>query len=377
MRRGAARRRRAIRGPATPSEIGHQRDTVITARGQTSECQSIGAGMKPPTIYSIARELGLSPSTVSRALNESSLVKPDTRERVLKEASRLGYVQNFQARALRRSSTGMIGVLIPDLTSEVFNVLVSSIQLELNERDYGLIIGQSLNDPELDRRYALAFQSQMVDGILHAPCTPRGVDDAFSGAVHPPVVEIIRQSENDSRYSICMDDEGDAALATKHLIGRGYTRIYVVLGPEEFSTARLRGRGAVAAAQSSPEVSVVLCHGSYSEEWGYQQGARIAGELSSGEATAVLVTSNSFMAGVMGALSDRGVSIPDDLGLAAMEDPSWFRVAKPPVTSVSGQTRELGRIASATILELIEGREPQGPRRRVLHGMLRERESTR
>ncbi|KTR87292.1 LacI family DNA-binding transcriptional regulator [Leucobacter chromiiresistens] len=332
--------------------------------------------MKPPTIYSIASELKLSPSTVSRALNESSLVKPETRERVREVAARLGYVQNSQARALRRSSTGMIGLLIPDLTSEVFNVLVSSIQLELNNHDYGLVVGQSLNQPELDRRYALAFQSQMVDGILHAPCTPHGVDDIFSGGVRPPVVEIIRQSDSVDRFSVCMDDEGDAALATRHLINRGYTRIYVILGPDEFSTAHLRARGAMQAAANHPEVTVVLCNGAYSEEWGYQQAARIAGELGDDQ-TAILVTSNSFMAGVLSALSDRGLSIPNDLGVSGLEDPSWFRVARPALTSVSSQTRELGKVASELMLDLIAGATPDGPRRRVLHGMLRDRDSTR
>ncbi|AQA03409.1 hypothetical protein BVC93_14440 [Mycobacterium sp. MS1601] len=333
--------------------------------------------MKPPTIYSIAEELGLSPATVSRSLNGSPRVTEKTRDRVLRAAENQGYIRNQQARALRQTSTRMIGLLVPDLTSEVFNVLASCIQLELHERGYGLIIGQSLNQAELDRNYLQAFQSQKVDGILHAPCTPHGVDDTFA-TVPVPVVEIIRESDGQPRDSFCNADINDAVLLTSYLARRGYEEIFVVLGPQEFSSARLRGEGAGRVTAAHPGVAVHLCHGPFTEEWGYQVGAQVAAASQTGSArVGIAVTSNTFMAGVLGALKDRGVRAPKDVGIVGMEDPNWYRVADPPITAVAGPTWELGKQASRKLLELIEDGQGAGPVTRTeLHGVLREREST-
>jgi DNA-binding LacI/PurR family transcriptional regulator len=333
--------------------------------------------VKPPTIYSIAEELGLSPATVSRSLNGSPRVTEETRDRVLREAENQGYIRNQQARALRQTSTRMIGLLVPDLTSEVFNVLASCIQLELHGRGYGLIIGQSLNQAELDRNYLQAFQSQKVDGILHAPCTPNGVDDTFA-AVSIPVVEIIRESDGQPRNSFCTADINDAALVTSYLARRGYEEIYVVLGPQEFSSARLRGEGSDRIKALHPEVTLHLRHGPFTEAWGYEVGAQAAAASQSGTGRiGIAVTSNTFMAGVLGALRDRGVSAPADVGIVGMEDPNWYRVADPPITAVAGPTWELGKQASRKLLELIEeGQGDQPATRTELHGVLREREST-
>ncbi|MGB3483437.1 MAG: LacI family DNA-binding transcriptional regulator [Mycobacterium sp.] len=333
--------------------------------------------MKPPTIYSIAQQLGLSPATVSRSLNGSPTVKEETRDRVLRAAESLGYIRNQQARALRQTSTRMIGLLVPDLTSEVFAVLASSIQLELHRRDYGLIIGQSLNQPDLDRNYLHAFQSQMVDGIIHAPCTPNGVDDAFA-TLSTPVVEIIRESDGGPRNAFCNADRGDSALITSYLARRGYEEIFVVLGPQEFSSARLRSEGAGKVRAAYPNVNLHLCHGPFTEEWGYQVGAQVASVSQARDSrVGIAVTSNTFMAGVLGALKDRGVSAPADVGIVGMEDPNWYRVANPPLTAVAEPTWELGRQASQRLLELIaDGQGTEPVKRTELHGVLREREST-
>ncbi len=333
--------------------------------------------MKPPTIYSIAEELGLSPATVSRALNGSPTVKVETRERVLRAAENLGYIPNQQARALRQTNTRMIGLLVPDLTSEVFNVLVSSIQIELDRHEFGLVIGQSLNQPELDRKYLQAFQSQKVDGIIHTPCTPNGVDDVFA-ELATPVVEIIRESDGQRRNSFCTADSDDAALITAYLARRGYETIFVVLGPREFSSARLRSEGAASIMAEYPHVDLRLSHGSFDEAWGYQVGAQAAAASHTQRGrVGIVVTSNTFMAGVLGALKDRGLSAPADVGIVGMEDTNWYRVAQPPLTTVAASTWELGRQTSQKLLQLIsDGQGSEPVRRTELHGILHEREST-
>ncbi|GHJ38472.1 LacI family DNA-binding transcriptional regulator [Streptomyces sp. TS71-3] len=327
----------------------------------------------------IAKETGLGLGTVSRALSGAPRVSPATRRRVEEVAERLGYRSNGLARALRRSQTNVIGLVIPDMENEFYTSGAAILQGVLASQGYRLLLGCNNSDPETDRELLASLVEQRVDGIAHTPCDPDGSRVAREMSPGMPVVEYARRSALDTVDSVTGDEQQGSAQIVAHLAALGHTRIAMVSGPPGLSTTVARVAGFEEACRrlrlrkrDCPQLS-----GRYDAEWGSDAVLRILRDHP--EVTAVYASSSRIVLGVLETLRRAGVSVPGQMSVAGFLNPQWFRIAGPPLTTYELPLREMGDMAAQLLLQRLgeeDAAQRHAPRAVRFEGRLVVREST-
>ena len=305
--------------------------------------------MPRPTAQDLAERLGVSTATVSRALNGHRHVRKETRERVELAAREAGYQPNVLARALRREESKLVGLIVPDVSSEFFAAATAVLQSALGNHGYQLLLGVSRDDPEVDRCLLLQLVQQRVDGIVHVPCTPDGAAflQDFAGA--PPVVELNRRSTALHADTVTPEDREGATIATHHLLELGHTRIAAIGGYPDVSTTKERMAGfldaieAVGLADSGQTLAR-----EYSVCWGYEAAKRLL--MSSEPPTAIFATNTQLTAGVLQAIADEGQRAPSDLSVVGFDDPPWYQACQPGITTYADPLRQMAELTSELLL---------------------------
>jgi LacI family transcriptional regulator len=201
------------------------------------------------TIFDIAEALNISASTVSRALQGSTLVNYKTREKVEQMAKEMDYQQNVMASNLRKSKSNTIGIIIPRINRNFFSQVISGIEDTARKNGYHILIGQSLELPELEKELLDTFFSARVDGIV-ASCTMHTTD--FSPflkvrAKGTPIILFDRSFRSDDIMTIEGDDFSGGFMATEHLIQQGCKRVAYIGGLMTNRIYQERYRGYLAA----------------------------------------------------------------------------------------------------------------------------------
>jgi len=325
-----------------------------------------------PTVQDVARALGVSTATVSRALSGNPNVSSATREKVMKGAARLGYQPNVLARALRQERSGLVGLVVPDVRSDFFAAASSVLQRALEEHGFRLILGLTADDPEADRDYIVTLLQHRVEGVVHVPCTDEGAAPLLAGVpTPPPVVEFLRHSDSEVADTVVSNERDGARQLAEHLISLGHRRLAVLAGPERFSTTRDRVGGFLDGARAAG-VEVDVRYGLYDHDW--TLGA--TRELMRGPRplpTAIFAAGNRLVSGALEALQELNVRVPDDLSLVGADDPDWFRGCTPAVTTFAAPLEQMGLVAAQTLLGRMRptGRQRTvGPIRALLSGEL-------
>jgi LacI family transcriptional regulator len=301
------------------------------------------------TLRDVAKRVGLSPATVSRALTGHPYVDDETRRKVVRAAGELGYRPNALARALRVQSTKTIGLIIPDIRNDFYAESASVLQGALEERGYRLILCISKGDPNSDRSYLRTLAEQRVDGIVHVPSGPISAADLEAGGRPIPLVQLLRHTRTHAFDAIVSDDREGAATLTRHLIEQGHRRIAMLTGPDVFSTTRYRIEGYRQALREAgiPASEEQILYGAYSPASGYAQAQEVL--FGATRPTAIFSSGSPLTGGVLRALAQSGVRVPDDISLVAYEDPEWYSLTVPPLTCYALPLREMGRIAAEVV----------------------------
>jgi LacI family transcriptional regulator len=329
------------------------------------------------TVEGLARQLGVSVATVSRALNGHSYVSEKTRQRVLDAARDSGFQPNALARALRREQTELVALVIPDVRSEFFASATSVLQAALEARGYRMILGVTGDDARRDHEYLEAMVRQRVDGIIHTPCTPNGADVLEKVANAPPVVEFTRRSRGSHADSVVGEDRKGVAALTRHLVELGHRRIAAIAGNPAASTTRerLASFRRTASDGGLDGDDVIVEGGEYSAECGYQVTTRLL--AADRPPTAIFASNTQLAAGALQATSEAGVRIPRDLSVVCYDDPIWYRACNPAITTYSVPLDRMGALAVDLLLDrMAESDEPARPRHRRVAGRLLLRGST-
>ena len=316
-------------------------------------------GMRRPNLKDVANAAGVHVATASRALNEqtASMVSPDTVERVREAAEALGYRVNRVARGLKMRRSFTVGMLIPDITNPFFPPMVRGAEDGLAEAGFTLVLADTDNDEEKDRKAQTVLLERQVDGMLLGTARRRDplVDELIKAGV--PFVLVNRTIDRGGVAAVIPDDHAGMALAVEHLHDLGHRRMGHVAGPSQTSTGSRRAAGFVAAVRSFgleplPPVEVA----SFTEEAG-----RIAARslLSSSDRPSAVVAANDLVAlGVLDAAEALGLSCPRDFSLVGFNDMPFVDRLSPPLTTVRIDEYEIGLRASRLLLSLIE--DPQG-----------------
>ncbi|PZG02644.1 LacI family transcriptional regulator [Micromonospora deserti] len=304
----------------------------------------------------VARLAGVSHQTVSRVINGSPSIKPETRERVLQAIERLGYRPNTAARALVRGRSGMIGII--GTATTLFGPASIHRTVEDAARAAGYF-ATSVNLPGVTRR-AL---DDATDHLMRV-----GVEGIIMIAGHDEALEVVRRQrsgvpfvvvEGDlskASFTVGVDQVLGARMATEHLLELGHHEIVHVRGPLNWAEARARVEGwrlAMSAARLRPAEPV---HGDWSSESGYVAGLRI-GEMP--ETTAVFAANDQMAIGVLRALHECGRRVPEDISVVGFDDVPEAAYLIPPLTTIQQDFKAVGRRAIEVIKQAIKGEDLQ------------------
>ncbi|HEX6077946.1 MAG TPA: LacI family DNA-binding transcriptional regulator [Micromonosporaceae bacterium] len=307
------------------------------------------------TIYDVARRAEVSAATVSRVLNGHSSVDPQLAERVRVAVAELDYRPSALARNLRRSRTSLWAVIISDVGNPFFTSLVRGVEDVAQSSGYSVVLCNSDEDPDKEANYVSVALAEQVAGVIMSPSGQPAAAARLLDA-ETPLVLIDRELPDVRADSVLVDNEHGAAEATAHLLSGGYQRIACVTGPASVSTARRRLRGyqlAIADGGGSYDESLVR-YGDFRETGGYQA---MAGLLDLPEPPdAVFVANNLMAVGALECLRARGVTVPDQIGVVGFDDLPWSDLVRPPLTTVSQPTYELGQVAAQLLTERINDR---------------------
>lgn len=314
---------------------------------------------KTITIRDVAAAADVSIGTASKALNGRGRMRDETRDRVLAAAERLGFRPNPLAQGLLAGRTYTVGLVTGDSFGRFSIPVMLGAEDALGAGQISVFMCDTRDDPIRERHYVERLLARRVEGII---VTGRRTEPR-AGIGHDlpvPVVYAMTQSTDDSDVSIIPDDEGGGALAARHLMATGRTRIGHVTGPQRFQAARRRAQGlttALASAGLSPAGEIL--YGQWSEEWG-RQGADVLLHAAP-DVDAIFCGSDQIARGVAETLRERGRRVPEDVALVGFDN--WEPMAlgcRPPLTTVDMNLGEIGRMAARHLLDVIAGKPATG-----------------
>ena len=305
-------------------------------------------------VVDLARELGVSTATVSRALNGSAAVRPELAERIRQHAAEQGYVPNRLARGLSASiSRAFVGFVIPYVDTPAYSGVAAECSRLLSTGGTQMILTVTQNEPERELQQLRELVASRIAGLIIAPST--GVLEESRAILRGlPVVELHRSCDVGAP-GVFADDEGVMGDAVTHLVELGHTDIAYLGTPKALSHGAMRLRavsGALERAGLDPaRMRVRLV------EPNRENGRLGVHELLDGPTrpTALVVGGGALSVGAAEAVRARGLRLPDDLSLVVYGDPAWFSLSDPPLTAVSVPYDRLASEAATLLSGLLDG----------------------
>lgn len=337
--------------------------------------------MKKTTIHEIAKALGIDSSTVSRALNDNDRVKAKTKKRVLDKAQELGYTRNMLASNLRRNKSNTIGVIVPRISRHFFSSTIAGIEEMAYKAGYNVIICQSLEEVDRERKILRNLMASRVDGILISVSMETHdnshLTECFENGT--PLVFFDRHI-TDMRQTgkVLIDDVQGGFEATEHLIQQGCKRIVLFTAPLDVEIYINRHKGYRSALEkynlhydeNLVFVSKLL------EEDGYRLAGRVLEEFS--DIDGIFSTNDIAAIGAMKYLKSVGRKIPEDIAIVGFSNEPTSAVIEPSLTTVDQSGEEIGRLACKLLLDYFEnGNTLENDKTIILQPKLIVRDSTK
>ncbi|TAM69394.1 MAG: LacI family transcriptional regulator [Microbacteriaceae bacterium] len=317
------------------------------------------------TIRDVAEAAGVSVATVSRVANGSTNdypVRPQTRERVLEAIARLGYRPNDNARRLLLKRSGLIGIVVPDISNPYYPEVARGIEDVANANGFKVMFCSTDRLPDRASAYIEALLLKRVDGLVVVGGGGEiQLSESTVATYDTKVVFIGRPSPSFSTVRI--DNVGAARDATEHLLRLGHSRIGFISADTSSTTVAERRRGYIEAisAAGMPVDEELIVNGDFSEAVGYLAAQQLLGLLD--PPTAIFAANDRMALGAMAAVADRGLSVPEDVALVGFDDVPMSGFLRPSLTTVSVAAQELGVRAMEVLVKEIDGTSRPGRRR--------------
>jgi LacI family transcriptional regulator len=317
------------------------------------------------TIKDVARLSGVSPMTVSRVINESDRVSPDTRRRVEHAISELGYVPSRLARGLSRQRTRTLALIVPDVTNPFFTLIVRGAEDFARRADYRVILCDTRADLSVEREVIEEMIAHRVEGIVIAPVSDRSKAHLRRlSRFGVPFVLIDRTVPGVDADAVLGDSVGGARQLVEHLISLGHRRVGFIVESDEVSTARDRRRGYEAAltAAGIPLDPALVANATVDPSGGFAGMRRLL--ALEDRPTAVFTVNNLVALGAIEAVRDAGLEVPDDVALVCFDDIEYASRLHPFLTVMEQPAETFGTLGTQLLLERIDGRSSE--RRRLV-----------
>ena len=307
---------------------------------------------KGAILRDVAAAAGVDISTVSKVLNGADRisVRPETRERILKAVDKLGYHPNANARGLRMKRTGVIGLLLPNITNPVYATIVRGAVRQAEQLGYSLLLAE-LGQKTDSASYRRLVLEKRIDGLLIA--TARG-SNAFTHDLQRsniPFILVNRRVDRSEAACVIVDDESGARLAANTLLRLGHRRVGVVGGPSDIDTANRRLEGFRSVVEKVEGATLDVFRAPYTPTGGYEAATHL---LSQSRRPTALFVSNFFSAiGALAAAVDLKRNVPNDLSMIAFDGAAIADFTRPSITTVMLPLEEMGERAVSTLHDLI------------------------
>lgn len=339
-----------------------------------------GNGRRGVTIDMVAAAAGVSTATVSRVMSRSPLVADGTRRRVLETVAQLGYRPNSHARGLATGRSGVLGLLIADITNPFYPEIVRGVEQAAAAHGLSVLLYDTAEDTEREVQALQLMGERHVDGMI--VCSSRLPEERIAALAQSdaPLVLVNRCLSDLASGVIDVDHEAGVRQAVTHLVELGHRRLGYVGGPE---ASQVQQRRLAAVRGVCRELGVVVPDGAVistvptlegGEEVGQRLARRIVGREERPAPTAVLAYNDLVAAGIVRAAHAEGLHIPGQLSVIGHDDIPLAALLQPPLTTVRQPMRELGRQAVRVLTAQLAGEDH--PARVRLSPMLVVRGST-
>ncbi len=311
-------------------------------------------GHRRATIRDVAARAGVSPGTVSKALNGTGQISAATRRRIIDAAEETGFRPNELARSVFERRSYTVGMITTD-SFERFSVPVMlGAEDALGAGRISVFLCDSRDDPIREKHYIDVLQGRRVDGFI-VTGRSSNIRQPLAVEAGTPVVYALTPSSDPADCSVVVDDVAVGRLAGEHLVRMGRTRIAHITGPDRFDAARERAAGLQAALEAAGlDLVGPALFGGWGEEWGRQAAQALV--RSHPDVDAIYCGSDLLARGVGDTLRELGRDVPHDVALIGTDN--WEIIAtgaRPALTTVDTALTEVGRVAAERLLEAIGG----------------------
>jgi LacI family transcriptional regulator len=312
-----------------------------------------------PTIHDIARELNISASTVSRALNDNPRISLQTKERIKAVATRMGYRPNTLASNLRNKKSNTIGVVVPLINRHFFSSVISGIEAIAFNAGYNVVISQSNDLVSKEIKIVQSMFANRIDGLIISIAMQTDTFEHLKvfRKKNIPLVFFDRAVAEIETDKIVVDDFAGGFRVTQHLIDQGYQRIAHLAGTQNLQTYLLRKKGYIEALRKNDipfDESLVIINTLTSEE-----GASAIQQLMSlpNPPDAIFCGNDTTALSSMIFLRDKGIRIPQDIGIVGFSNEPFSKVVSPSISTIAQPGFEMGQKAAELLIRQIETKE--------------------
>jgi DNA-binding LacI/PurR family transcriptional regulator len=327
------------------------------------------------TISDVARGAGVSPSTVSRVFNRPELVKEETRVLVMEIANEMQFVPNRMARGLITGQTGLVALIVQDISNPYFGILANGCEEELRKNNIAVALFSTSESQSAEEHYRRMLAERSVDGFIFisSPADSKSLGDHDTPI---PTVYVHRRPDGPHIDAVYTDDRRGAMLAAEHLVKLGHERIAVVTGQLETITGETRLRAfrdtLVQHGIGLPDQYILT--GDFKMEGGRRAGKQLL--RCDPRPTGVFVASDFMAYALIHALAEDGVQVPGEVSVVGFDDLPMSDLFFPRLTTVKSPIRGIGETAARLLLRRLEDSSLPGEVV-VLPVELVERDSTR
>jgi LacI family transcriptional regulator len=326
------------------------------------------------TIKDVASHASVSVATVSAVINKNKYVSPELAQRVGESITALSYKRNSFARGLKTRVSYSIGLIVPDITNPFFTNIARGAEDVASAHNYSLILGNSDEDPEKEKKYLQLLESKQADGLIIA-VTARSHEYLQSLPIqHLALVSIDRSLFDLGIDTVMVDNRAGARTAIEHLIALGHRRIGLVTGIRGIAPTEERILGYTEALEKHGiAVDPALIAVAYARVDGGERGATQLLALED-RPTALFMMDGTMAIGALQTIAKSGLRCPEDIALACFDDFTWASVMRPHLTVIDQPTYEIGQQAAHLLFERLQNQK-KAPRQIRLQTQLIVRES--
>lgn len=331
------------------------------------------------TIYDIARQIGIAPSSVSKALNDQPTISDKIKALVKSKVQELNYVHNSSAANLRRGSSRTIGVIVPKINTAFFSDVIAGMEEACFENNHNLIICQSGESYRKEMQAVETLIHQNVDCIIISISIETKSTKHLEGIAdhHVNLIQIDRVDHSIPSHTIVNDNKKAAYKSVRHLIDMGYTKIALLGGPDYLTIYKDRKEGylkAIKEADLSIPYNYIVDNALTTE-----RGVEVATELlqSNTPPDAFFTISDYSALGVLRVATSMGLKVPEQIGIMGFANEPFTELISPSLSSVDQKSRKMGKDAVNLYFDYILKQNPGGKfRKQVIESSLIIRDSS-